>query len=140
MLFAIDLGESEEAVFFQGLHIGLRQRCEFLAAVDALLGGRDALRRIRRKHVIESPCVPDAGYRTVGFIEQFARRCHPNVRMSSCRTYPNGHRRSGHQRARQELGRPDHRRSLSLAEAKLAAASGATAVPGATTPALAVRD
>jgi hypothetical protein len=66
LLLAVGLGEGEEAEFLQRFDIGLRQRRQFLAAVDALGLGLDALQRVGREHVVKGPGVAHAGDRAVG--------------------------------------------------------------------------
>src|SRR5258708_27892262 len=60
LLFAVNVGEGEVVELSQRVHVRLRQRRKFFAAVNTLDLGVDSLKRVGRKHVIEGPGVADA--------------------------------------------------------------------------------
>ena len=81
LLLAVGAGKGEVAELLQRLDIGLRQRRQFLAAVDALGLGLDPLERIGREHVVKGPGVAHAGDRAVGGVDHLAFRGDPDMRM-----------------------------------------------------------
>ena len=55
LFFAIGFGERKEAEFLERFDVGLRQGCQFFAAIDAFGLGFDALQRVSRERVVERP-------------------------------------------------------------------------------------